>query len=256
MIGTNFFRIRLIIWGIVLTSPGCVQPKVAAIIKAPTPKNVHELQAFLGLINNYGKFISKLSTVAHPLHHLRNKMLPGIGIQNVMSHLRNSKHKASMQVLAHYDQSLTVKLDYDASAYGVGTFLAHVYPNETERPIANTSRSLSPAKLKYARIEKVGLLLNFGMKKFHEYLYDQRFTLVTDHKPLMAILAAQLQRWAIFLLGYQYDLEFCITGQHTSADRFSHLPLSDVLATDVEPSKNATLFKVQQIDSLSLWPKK
>lgn len=44
------------------------------------------------------------------------------------------------------------------------------------------------------------------------------FTLATDHKPLMAIMglksgmsplvAARLQRWAILLMGYHYDLVF------------------------------------------------
>ena len=32
--------------------------KLAAIQKAPPPRNEHELRAFLGLLNYYGKFIS------------------------------------------------------------------------------------------------------------------------------------------------------------------------------------------------------
>ena len=54
--------------------------------------------------------------------------------------------------------------------------------------------------------------------------------LVTDHQPLMAILgskkglptlaAAWLQRWAILLAAYQYDLEFRVTAQHCNADGF------------------------------------
>jgi len=143
---------------------------------------------------------------------------------------------ASTEVLAHYDQKLPIKLDCDASAYGVGTVLAHVYPDGSERPIAYASRTLSPAEKNYARIEKEGLALIFGVRKFHKYLYGRQFTLVTDHKPLMAILgskkslpslaAARLQRWVIFLLGYQYDLEFRSTGQHSNADGFSRLPLN------------------------------
>ena len=98
------------------------------------------------------------------------------------------------------------------------------------------------AERNYAQIEKEGLALILGVKKFHKYVYSRSFTLVTDHKPLLAILglkkdlplnvAALLQRWAIFLLGYQYDLQFCSTGQHSNADGFSRLQLSQTTAVE------------------------
>ena len=34
---------------------------------------------------------------------------------------------SSAQVLAHYDPELPIKLDCDASAYGVGAVLTHMY---------------------------------------------------------------------------------------------------------------------------------
>ena len=57
----------------------------------------------------------------------------------------------------------------------------------------------------------------FGVKKFHQYLYGRKFTLVTDYKPLIVILgpkkcvsslaAARLQRWAVLLFAYKYDIK-------------------------------------------------
>lgn len=75
----------------------------------------------------------------------------------------------------------------------------------------------------------------FGVKQFHQYLCGRRSTLVTDHKPLMAILgpkkgipslaAARLQRWAILLSAYTYDIEFKPTQNHSNVDGLSQLPL-------------------------------
>ena len=45
-----------------------VQDKVEAILKARSPENVQELQAFLSLLNYYGRFLYNQSTVLAPLH--------------------------------------------------------------------------------------------------------------------------------------------------------------------------------------------
>ena len=75
----------------------------------------------------------------------------------------------------------------------------------------------------------------YSVKKFYQFLYGRWFTLVTDHKLLTTILspkkglptlaAARLQKWAILLAAYQYDIEFRLTTQHSNADGFSRLPI-------------------------------
>ena len=42
-------------------------------------------------------------------------------------------------VLTSYDQNLPLKLDCDASQYGLGAVLSSVYPDKIERPIAQTN---------------------------------------------------------------------------------------------------------------------
>ena len=75
------------------------------------------------------------------------------------------------------------------------------------------------------------------MKKFHCYLYGRKFTLQTDHKPLTAIFglkkgipamaAARLQRWAVQLGAYDYEIKFRPTQDHCNADGLSRLPLNE-----------------------------
>ena len=229
-----------------------------AILKAPEPKNTTELRSFLGLVNYYGKFIKNLSTLTHSLNHLLRKGATWKWSAKCRKAFQKLKKKlASTEVLVHYNPQLPIKLDCDASAYGIGAVISHVFPDKTERPIAYTSRTLTAPERNYPQIEKEALALVNGVKKFHQFLFGRHFILVTDHKPLTTILgpkkglptlaAARLQRWAMFLSNYRYDLEFRKTERHCNADGFSRLPLPD---TECNEEDVAYVFNHSQIAML------
>ena len=233
--------------------------KLQAIVNAPDPKDVHQLRSFLGLINYYGKFIPSLASVIRPLNELLQKNRAWKWSKGCMESFKAVKKLlVSPNVLVHYDPSLPIRLAADASAYGVGAVISHVMPDNTERPIAFASRTLTSAERNYAQVEKEGLGLIFGVRKFHTYLYGRKFVLVTDHKPLTTILgpkkevpplaAARLQRWALILSAYKYDIEFRPTAQHANADGLSRLPLA--CAETEGSSSEPSIFNIAQIESL------
>jgi hypothetical protein len=90
----------------------------------------------------------------------------------------------------------------------------------------------------------------YGVTKFRQYLYGRRFTLVTDHKPLVSIFspekkipvltAQRLQRWALTLMGYQYDIRFKPTKEHGNADGLSRLPTGPDKTFDEQEANDNT----------------
>ena len=91
-------------------------------------------------------------------------------------------------------------------------------------------------------IEKEALAIVFGIKKFHQYLFGRCFSLLMDHRPLTLLLgpkrgipvlaASRLQRWAIQLSAYQYDIEYRASKDHANADALSQLPRKTVEEPD------------------------
>ena len=232
--------------------------KLEAISKAPSPTNVQELRSFLGLLNYYRKFIPNLATLLAPLNALLCQESSWKWSAACQTAFEDAKSALlSSTVLAHYDVTLPLKLAADASAYGIGAVISHVYPDGSERPIAFASRTLTSSEKNYAQLEKEALSLIFGVRKFHQYLYGRTFTLITDHRPLTTILgpkngipplaAARLQRWAIILSTYSYEIQFKPTDDHANADALSRLPLPHRVTSELA---EISCFIVGQIESL------
>ena len=105
---------------------------------------MEQLESFLGMINYYGKFIPNHLSIAAPLNQLRHKNRPWKWEnQEETAFQQLKKALVSAKVLVHYDPTLPVKLDCDASATGIGAVLSHQMNDGTERPIVFASRSLT-----------------------------------------------------------------------------------------------------------------
>ena len=74
-------------------------------------------------------------------------------------------------------------------------------------------------------------------RSFTHIFFGQSFTLVTDHKPLLTLFgenkpisaqaSARVQRWALTLAMYNYQIAFKPTAAHSNADGLSRLPLPE-----------------------------
>jgi hypothetical protein len=206
--------------------------KVEAVASAPEPRNIQELRSFLGLLNYYGKFLPNRSTLIRPLNALLQQDKRWTWSSECSEAFQEAKRALSSAcVLVHCDPSLPITLAGDASAYGIGAVISHVLHDGSEKPIAFASRSLANVTTHSLRKKlSVSFLVSRNFTN-----YGRKFRLVTDHKPLLAILgpkkgipslaAAHLQRWAVLLSAYQYEIYYKRTDEHAKADGLSRLPL-------------------------------
>ena len=211
--------------------------KVCAITDAPAPQNTSQLRAFLGLVNYYGKFLAHLSSTLAPLYKLLEKKSRWFWDREQENAFQMAKKQlTSPCLLTHYDPKKAFILSCDASPYGVGAVLSH-RTDDGEKPIAFASWSLTAAEKKYAQLDKEGLAIVFGVRKFHDYLFGRKFEIRSDHKPLQYLFdenrsipqlaSARIQRWALILSAYNYVISYKPGDQHANADSLSRLPLPE-----------------------------
>ena len=221
--------------------------KVTAIKEAPAPKDVSELRSFLGIINYYHKFLPNLSNVLRPLYQLLCKKSRWTwGHVQVQAFAEAKKALQQDSLLVHFDPTKPLLLTCDASPYGLGAVLSHVLSDGVERPVAYASRTLSEAEKKYSQLEKEGLAIVFGVKKFHTYLYGHSFTIESDHQPLSYLFSekkgvpplasARIQRWALTLSAYNYTIRHKPGQSIGNADALSRLPRPVSTSSDSTPA--------------------
>jgi len=173
--------------------------------------------------------LPNVSTVLYPLNQLLNKSTKWkwtVACENAFTTVKQLI--ASDTCLTHFDPTSPLVLSTDASPYGIGAVLAHRTADGDERPICFASRTLTKAEQNYSQLDKDGLSIVWGVQKMSDYIYGRRFTIITDNRPIAAILspdkatppmvAARLQRWSSFLSGYDYAIEYRTTQKHGNAD--------------------------------------
>ncbi|GFW73322.1 transposon Tf2-9 polyprotein [Trichonephila clavipes] len=196
--------------------------------------------------------------IANPLNNLTKKNVSFLWskyCQVAFGQIR--KEICSPNVLVHYDRSIPLTLASDASPVGIGCVLSHVYPDGSKRPIVFVSITLSGSKQNNSQIDKEAFSIVWAVKKFYLYLKGRRSTLITDHKPLIAIFgskrglpvlaATRLLHYALILQSFEFDIIFRKTIEHGNADFLPRLPK---ISEEFEVKDDIIIFQMSQIEAL------
>ena len=110
-------------------------PEVISAIKdAPAPTDIDQFRSFLGFVNQYSKFIRGCAAILAPLSSLLQKGAKWLWDKNCQSAFDSVKREFfAAGILVHYDPKLPLKLVCDASPYGIGAAIFHVFPSGEER---------------------------------------------------------------------------------------------------------------------------
>lgn len=242
----TFFRDRISYLGFDIDKNGLAKSKrnIESVLNAPTPTNVSEVRAIIGLVNFNSKFIPNFAKKMEPFYNLLRKGVKfhwSDSCQRAYEQLK--KEITSDQVLVHFDPNKPIVLTTDACNTAIAGVLSHRFSDGSLRPIAFVSRALNRAERNYSTIQKEALAIVFSVTKLHQFLIGVKFELHTDHKPLLSIFgenkglplmaAARIQRWAYILSGFDYTIKY-VKGLLNHADSLSRFPQPEPIETSTD----------------------
>lgn len=176
--------------------------KMAAVVHWERPKNIRQLQSFLGFINYHRAHLKDLAKLLRPLSQLLSKDVAWEWTEARENAFQAAK-KALLDpaVLAIPNWDLPFKLYIDASFEGLGAELAQVQENK-ERPIAFISRRLKPAEERYGATQLECLGLVWSLDKLYYYLDGAVFEVFTDCQAIKALITVKnpnrhMLRWQL-----------------------------------------------------------
>ena len=236
--------------------------KISAMTNFPPPRNVKQLQTFLGLTNYYRRFVPNFAQVAHPLTELTKKDIEFVWSDTQQQAFQALKDRlVPSPVLAFSDFTEPFIVCTDACDYGVGAVLAQNQDvpglGTTEVVIAYMSRHLLERERHWATVEKEAFAIIQACKTFFPYLYGRTFTVVTDHKPLQWLTSikeptGRLMRWSLWLQQFDMVIGYRTGKTNQNADCLSRTPINVVDTASADES--ATLFDREGIATLQWIP--
>ena len=211
--------------------------KIDKILDWPIPKNLKQVQQFLGLVKYLNAFLPRLATQTSILSRLTtkdcSKNFPAWN-PTYQSAFDNIKQiVVSRECLTVIDHSTLdnnkIFVTTDASDRCTGAVLSFGPTWETARPVAFDSTTLKAAELNYPVHEKELLAIIRAIKKWKYDLIGTPFFVYTDHKTLLNFdtqkdLSRRQARWMEELSVYDCKFIYVRGEDNTIADALSRYP--------------------------------
>ncbi len=174
---------------------------VAAIQGFPRPTIIKELQAFLGMVNFYRRFLPNIARTLWPLTDALHSGRKGADKLDWSAAMDATFAGAKQSLLtathlAHPTVGAELSVVVDASATHVGACLQQRLPGrKVWQPLGFFSKKLEAAQQKYSAFDRELFACYARIRHFRYMLDGRRFAIFTDHKPLPYALARVSEPW-------------------------------------------------------------
>jgi RNase H-like domain found in reverse transcriptase len=186
---------------------------VEAIQEWPRPKNVPDLQSFLGLANYYRRYITNFSTLAAPLTNATRGQKKQLSWEKLQESVFHDVKRAypTAPVLKIANPALEYAVTTDASEVGIGA----VFEQECDdgvHLVAFASRKLNSAEQNYPTHDRELLAIIYVVREWRTYLNGAMFRIRSDNHPLQYLetqpqLSKRQIRWVDALAAFDYRIE-------------------------------------------------
>jgi len=192
------------------------------------PSNRRELRGILGVVIFLSKFCAELASWSSTLSELQGENAPWrwtdthARVLEKINELVNSQQ--ILQPWNHFSEAPKY-LICDASDIGLGSWIGQGERGSI-RPCQFHFRKFSPAQLKYPTYQKQLLAIVDSLKFFEGQLRDHKFTVLTDHQPLLSFLrprqtSQKLARWQAYMREFDLVIEHTVRKENLLADALS-----------------------------------
>lgn len=230
-----FFRTEVYFLGHKCTAKGIsTDPsKLHAVENYPVPKNGEEAKRFTAFANYYKRFIKDFSNFSQPINELSRKNKQFIWTKQCDDSFRELKKRLThAPVLAYPDFSKEFKVTVDASQKACGAVLSQEIDG-ADKPIMYISRTFKKGEINKPIIEKELLAIHFAITVLRPYLYGTRFTVMSDHKPLLYLYkirnpTGKLSRIRLDSEEYNFSVKHIPGRNNVVADALSRIELEDL----------------------------
>jgi hypothetical protein len=173
----HFHKLKVKYLGFIITTNSVrMDPeKVSCVLDWQTPRNVTDVQCFLGFANFYRRFIRDYSRVVSPLTRLMKKedgkyvpFVWGPTQQTAFDGLKTAFTTAP--VLPHFDYDREIVVETDASDYVSAGVLSQYDDEGTLHPVAFYSKKHSPAECNYEIYDKELLIIVRAFEDWRPHL--------------------------------------------------------------------------------------
>lgn len=186
---------------------------IVAVKNFPIPRNIRDIQSFVGLCSYFRKFIKGFSQIAGPLYDLLKKNTTfefGKKQSDAFELLKNKLSEAPILVI--YNPTDPTELHCDASSQGFGAVLLQRKSDNQFHPVFYFSKRATEVESRYHSYELETLAIIYALRRFRVYLLGISFKIVTDCNALIMtlnkkVINPRIARWALELQDFDYCTE-------------------------------------------------